>query len=42
MNRRQRLAAIFADTQDMIASTPELRTASARTIKQTRVYDQDE
>ena len=42
MTRRQRLAAIFADTQDMIASTPELRTASARTIKQTRVYDQDE
>ena len=42
MNRQQKLAAIFRDTEDMIATTPELRAASERAAKLSRFYDADE
>ncbi len=42
MNRQQQLAAIFADTQDMIASIPRLKEASRRSVEATRFYDADE
>lgn len=42
MNRQQQLAAIFADTQEMIASTPQLREASRRSAEATRLHDADE
>ncbi len=42
MNRQQQLAAIFADTQEMIASTPELKEASRRSAEATRFYEEDE
>ena len=42
MNRQQQLAAIFADTQDMIANTPQLKEASRRSAEATRFYDADE
>ena len=42
MNRQQQLAAIFADTQEMIASTPELKEASRRSAEATRFYDAEE
>ena len=41
MNRAQQLAGIFADTQDMIASTPELQEASRRSVEATHFYDAD-
>ena len=42
MNRQQQLAAVFADTQDMIATTPQLKEASRRSAEGTRFFDADE
>ena len=39
MNRQQQLAAIFADTQEMIASTPQLKAASDRTAREARLFE---
>lgn len=42
MNRQQRLAAIFEDTQSMIETTPELKAACDQSVRQTRLYEADE
>lgn len=42
MNRQQKLALIFEDTEDMIATTPELRAASERSAKGSVLYEADE
>lgn len=42
MNRQQQLSAIFADTQDMISTTPQLKEASRRSVEATRFYDASE
>ena len=41
MNRQQQLAAIFADTQEMISSTPQLKEATRSSVASTRFYDAD-
>lgn len=41
MNRQSQLAAIFADTQEMIESIPKLREASRRSAAAARFYDAD-
>lgn len=42
MNRQQRLAAIYEDTLDMIATTPELKAASEQSVRLTHLYGEDE
>lgn len=42
MNRRMQLAAIFADTQAMIANTPALKEAARHSADATRFYGADE
>lgn len=42
MNRQQRLISIFNDTQDMIATTPALRSAAEQAARATRLYAEDE
>lgn len=39
MNRQQQLAAIFADTQDMIANTPQLKEAARRSAEASHLYE---
>ena len=39
MNRQQQLAAIFADTQDTISSTPQLKEASRHSMETSRLYE---
>lgn len=42
MNRTDTLTQVFRDTQELIASTPLLKTASERTVLSTRLYGEDE